>query len=129
MYNAFSHSHSAFIYSYYCKEVKVTESSYTVQDAYMRSPAVAEDLKCHSSLLAVLPALQHLFQSSVLGSHFNKYLCRELELLISTSYDGRECRKPVIPLTKGGTQGYHPSMQEILCWRETALKSIYCVKY
>lgn len=80
MYNAFRHSHSAFIYSYYCKEAKVKESRYTVQDAYMRSRAAAEDLKCHSNLLAVLPALQHLFHSAVLGSDFNKYLCRELEL-------------------------------------------------
>lgn len=80
MYNAFSHSHSAFIYSYYCKEATVKESRYTVQDAYMRSPAVPEDLKCHSNVLAVLPALQHLFQSAVLGSDFKKYLCRKLEL-------------------------------------------------
>lgn len=80
IYNAFSHSQSAFIYSYYCKEAKVKESRHTVQDAYMRSPAVAEDLKCHSNVLAVLPALQHLFRSAVLGSAFNKYLCGELEL-------------------------------------------------
>lgn len=33
MYNAFSHSYSAFIYSYDCKEAKVKESRYTVQDA------------------------------------------------------------------------------------------------
>lgn len=75
MYTAFSHSHSAFIYSYYGREGQVKESNYTVQDAYMRSPAAAEDLKCHYNVLAVLPALQHLFQSAVLASDFNKYLC------------------------------------------------------
>lgn len=54
MYNAFSHSHSTFIYSYYFEEEKVTESRYTGQDAYMRSFAAAEDLKCLSNVLAVL---------------------------------------------------------------------------
>lgn len=29
MYNAFSHSYSAFIYSYYCKEAKVKEQIYS----------------------------------------------------------------------------------------------------
>lgn len=75
MYNAFSHSHSAFIYSYDCREGKVKESSYTVQDAYLRSSAAAQDLKCHCNVLAVLSARQHLFQSAVLASDFNKYLC------------------------------------------------------
>lgn len=45
----------------------------------MRSPAVAENLKSHSSVLAMQPALQHLFQSAALGPDFDKYLCRELE--------------------------------------------------
>lgn len=54
------------------KEAKVEDSRYTVQDTQLRSPAAAEDLKCHCNGLAVLPALQHLFQSAVLGSHFKK---------------------------------------------------------
>lgn len=62
------------------KEAKVEDSRYTVQDTQLRSPAAAEDLKCHCNVLAALPALQHLFQSAVLGSDFKKIVQRAGDL-------------------------------------------------
>lgn len=73
-------------------------SRYTGQDAQMRSPAAAEDLKCHCNGLAVLPALQHLFKSAVLRSDFKTILVQSwrFNFLPLREKEGEEACDPFI---------------------------------
>lgn len=88
------------------------ESRHTVQDAQVRrcTDAAAEDFKCPCNVLPVLPALQHLLQSAVLGSDFKQILVQRAADLTFCLLGRWKVQEVCDPFVRGGAHRYHSTV-------------------